>query len=200
MSNSDFPESKGERGLMKEITISRPSPAILVAVLALVAAVAGTAVASDPVATTAVTKKKVKKIAKKQAKKYFNANIGGASVAHADSADNATSAETANSANPIAFARVRTNGTVDASRSKNVTSSNVTLESAAAYCFRGLDFAFRGAVVTPDFAAGANSRWTAQFALGNPFGDCGGPNVQAEVATSDATDFEPTGFFIMFYN
>jgi hypothetical protein len=68
----------------------RPSPALIVAVLALVAALAGTAVAADPIATdSAVTKKKVKKIAKKQAKKYFNANIGDASVAHADTADTA---------------------------------------------------------------------------------------------------------------
>ena len=45
----------------------RPSPAIVIAVLALIAAVAGTAVAADPGATTsAVSKKKVKKIANKQ--------------------------------------------------------------------------------------------------------------------------------------
>jgi hypothetical protein len=74
-----------------------PSPAIIVAILALVAAVAGTAVAADPVANTAVSKKKTKKIAKNQAKKYFNANIGDASVANADTADTATNAGTGRS-------------------------------------------------------------------------------------------------------
>jgi hypothetical protein len=62
----------------------RPSPAIVVAVLALVAAVAGTAVAADPVANTAVSKKKTKKIATKQAQKVFDASIGGATVANAE--------------------------------------------------------------------------------------------------------------------
>jgi hypothetical protein len=61
-------------------------------VLALVAALAGSAAAGSNVQSSAVSKKKVMKIAKKQAKKYFDANIGGASVAHAvdaSSADNA---------------------------------------------------------------------------------------------------------------
>jgi len=55
---------------MRRFTRARPSPALLISVVALVAAVAGTAVAADPVAnTSAITKKKVKKIAKKQANK-----------------------------------------------------------------------------------------------------------------------------------
>jgi hypothetical protein len=57
---------------MKKVSLKRPSPALVVAVLALVAALAGSAVAADPFATTAakkVTKKKVKKIANKQIEK-----------------------------------------------------------------------------------------------------------------------------------
>ena len=56
---------------MRPITRSRPSPAIVVAILALVAGLAGTAVAG-PDASTSVNKKKTKKIAKKQAKKQVN--------------------------------------------------------------------------------------------------------------------------------
>jgi biotin carboxyl carrier protein len=78
---------------MTRLRKGRPSPALVVAVVALIAALAGTAVAADPVATTAKLdkkeKKKVKKIAKKQARKFFNANIGNASVANADTATNA---------------------------------------------------------------------------------------------------------------
>jgi hypothetical protein len=52
---------------------TRPSPALLVSVIALVAALAGTAVAVEPVAdSSAINKKKVKKIAKKQANKAVN--------------------------------------------------------------------------------------------------------------------------------
>ena len=48
-----------------------PSPALFVAILALVAALAGTAIA-QPEATSSISKKKVKKIAKKEAKKQIN--------------------------------------------------------------------------------------------------------------------------------
>src|SRR5215211_1241586 len=62
--------SLGRSDPMRRFTRARPSPALLISVVALVAAVAGTAVAADPVAnTSAITKKKVKKIAKKQANK-----------------------------------------------------------------------------------------------------------------------------------
>jgi hypothetical protein len=46
--------------------MTRPSPAIVVAVLALIAAVAGTAVAGPDATTSALTKSNVKKIAAKQ--------------------------------------------------------------------------------------------------------------------------------------
>jgi hypothetical protein len=51
--------------------ISRPSPALIVAVIALTAAFAGTAIAGPGASTSAITKKKVKKIAKKQVNKRF---------------------------------------------------------------------------------------------------------------------------------
>jgi hypothetical protein len=63
---------------MKRIRSSRrPSPALIVAVVALVAALAGTAVASDPLATRGkvVTKQTVKRIAKKVAKKQAKKQI-----------------------------------------------------------------------------------------------------------------------------
>lgn len=45
----------------------------MVAVIALIAALAGTAVAADPIATSSISKKKTKKIAKNQANKAVNA-------------------------------------------------------------------------------------------------------------------------------
>jgi hypothetical protein len=67
---------------------SRPSPAIVLAILALVAALAGTAVADPGASISAVTKKKVKKIARKQIKKA----APRLSVSHAKTADTATNA------------------------------------------------------------------------------------------------------------
>jgi hypothetical protein len=54
---------------MRRITRSRPSPAIIVAVVALVAALAGTAVAGPGASTSAVDKSDVRKIATRKANK-----------------------------------------------------------------------------------------------------------------------------------
>jgi hypothetical protein len=68
--------------MMKRMRALRPSPAIAIAILALVAGLTGAAVA-DPVAKKAVTKKKVRKIADKE----INKLAPGLSVAHAATAD-----------------------------------------------------------------------------------------------------------------
>jgi methionine-rich copper-binding protein CopC len=74
----------------------RPSPAIAIAVMALVAAIAGTALADPRPTSSAVTKQKVKKIARKQVNKL----APGLSVANAVSAESAATAQTAaNAAN-----------------------------------------------------------------------------------------------------
>jgi hypothetical protein len=86
------------RGLKGRTRASRPSPAIVVAIVALVAALAGTAVAEG--ATTSakpVTKKKAKKIARKQ----INKLAPGLSVANAENATNAENAATADKANNV---------------------------------------------------------------------------------------------------
>ena len=68
-----------------------PSPAILVAVLALVAALAGTALAGTGATTSKLSKKKVVKIADRE----INKLASGLSVAHATTADTAAQAENA---------------------------------------------------------------------------------------------------------
>jgi hypothetical protein len=74
---------------MPEKLNPRRSPATAIALLALFAALAGTAIAADSL--TGKEKKQVKKISTK----VFKSNIGGASVGHADSADTATKAAAA---------------------------------------------------------------------------------------------------------
>ncbi len=75
--------------MLNHIKRARPSPVMLVAIVALVAAATGTAVASNPGATTsALNKKKVKKIAAKQVKKL----APGLSVASAGVAENVLAA------------------------------------------------------------------------------------------------------------
>lgn len=75
---------------MRSVFRSRPSPAISVAVVALVAALAGTAVAGPGASTSLVTKKKVRKVANKEIDKRFpiaTAGIADAAVTTAKLAD-----------------------------------------------------------------------------------------------------------------
>jgi hypothetical protein len=78
----------------------RPSSGVLVGVLALVAAVAGTAVAGPGATTSKLSKKKVAKIADQE----INKLAPGLSVAHAESANTATHADNATSADQAASA------------------------------------------------------------------------------------------------
>jgi hypothetical protein len=79
---------------MSLVKRSRPSPAMIVAALALCFAMVGTAVAGTD-AVSKLTKSKVKTIAKKQADKELKANVSGS---HVNTADKATSADTATTA------------------------------------------------------------------------------------------------------
>jgi hypothetical protein len=87
-----------------------PSPGILVAVLALVAALAGTAVAGTDATTSAINKKKVKSIAAKQINKLAP-GLSVASAETADSADSATRAQNATNATNATNAQRATNAT-----------------------------------------------------------------------------------------
>lgn len=96
----------------RSIKRSRPSPALVVASLALIAALTGTAIAGPHATTGAVSKARVKKIATRQinklaprlARRQINKLAPGLSVAHADSAASADSAGSANMANTAANA------------------------------------------------------------------------------------------------
>ena len=83
----------------------RRSPGTFVAVIALMAALGGTAIAAGGL--TGKQKKQVRKIATK----VFNGRIGGASVAHAGTADTATKATTADTATKATTADTATKAT-----------------------------------------------------------------------------------------
>lgn len=84
---------------MKAFAKSRPSPALIVAVIALSMALVGTAVAGTDGLSRAITKSKVKQVAKKQANKAIDRRAPGLAVARADtagSADNVLATEVPN--------------------------------------------------------------------------------------------------------
>ena len=184
--------------MLRRMRGARPSPAIAVAIVALVAALAGTAVASDPGASTsALNKKKVKKIAAKQVKKLApdlsvlnSEQLGGLPPEAYEE--------------PVAYAHVQTNGTVVADESKAFTAANVTQRPASSYCLHDLPD-FKTVSATPDYQAPATDQADLSVRIGLPgsgfvTGCNAVPGSQAEVVTVRNAVFTNHGFYIQLFD
>ncbi|CAN5408919.1 hypothetical protein BH10ACT11_BH10ACT11_16580 [soil metagenome] len=135
----------------------RPSPAIVVAALALVFAMIGTAVAGTEVARV-LTNAKVKTIAKKAADKELRANIPRSHVDKADTAKNATKlggqpASAYDSSTSTRWASVSANGVIVADENKGIAQANITNPAQGVYCINVLTPAPTGVQATVRFAA-----------------------------------------------
>jgi hypothetical protein len=178
---------------MKKV-IRRPSPAMIVAIVALIAALGGTALAGG-----VLNKKKAKTIANN----VVTQRASGLSVASAKNADNANNANVAQS--PVAWAHIAANGNVIAS-SSNISQANEDNPFAdGEYCFKGLGFAFRSLQATVDATAAGNNI-IAEVGIPDPF-DCqsgtGFSGTQAGVETDNAntnSSFSSAGFYVWFFN
>lgn len=175
---------------MKKV-VRRPSPSMVVAIVALIAALGGTAIAGG-----VLTKKKVNKIITNRAP--------GLSVASAKNADNAKSADVGQS--PVAWAHIAGDGTVLAS-SSNITQANEDNPYGdGEYCFIGLGFAFKSLQATVDGAPPTDINVIAQVAIPDTLDCLGGTGfsgTQASVETTNAntgTIFTNAPFFVWFYN
>jgi hypothetical protein len=116
---------------MSLMSRTKPSPAMVVAVIALSFALVGTAIAGPDAITSAVTKSKVKKIDKKQAKKQIRKKAPGLSVANAVNAQNAVNADTvdgfhANSLVRSAFSQIDDNALVGPTGPGTVRTTTIT--------------------------------------------------------------------------
>jgi hypothetical protein len=152
---------------MKKV-LGRPSPAMVVAIVALIAALGGTAVAGG-----FITKKKAKKVADNQITK----RAPGLSVASAKTADNLAD----QSLQIRAWARVDENAGVLAS--KNVTS--VVKDGAGRYCI-DTPFTPNGVQATLDFS-NANLSENVLAEVNDP-NLCPAANRDVRIATGDAGD------------
>lgn len=104
----------------------------------------------------------------------------------------------------IAYALVNADGTVNPERSKGITSANITKESISAYCFRGLGFTPKAAVVSVQLSPAAPLYFASVAIPGSVANDCSNSPSPAQVevgtinaGTSPAT-FAPAAFFIFF--
>jgi len=131
-------------------TRSRPSPAMIVAVVALSFALVGSAVAGTDAIDRAINKSKVKTIAKKQASKQIDEKAPGLSVANAVTAQNATNATNATTAanGAAGYGEFTQTGTV---RAGALNMNNLTVGTQPfVYCE---DQAFKAVTITGGFAA-----------------------------------------------
>jgi hypothetical protein len=179
---------------MKKL-IRRPSPAMIVAIVALIVALGGTALAGG-----VLNKKKAKTIANS----VVTQRASGLSVASAKNADNANNAKVAQS--PVAWAHIAANGDVIASSSNISQANEDNPYSDGEYCFKGLGFAFKSMQATVD-ASLATDNIVAQVAIPDPldcnFGTGFSGLAQAGVVTNDAntgTTLVSAGFFVWFFN
>lgn len=169
-----------------------PSPALVLASIALVFALAGAAIAGPLVASKAITRSTVKSISKKQAKAQIAALAPGLSVA------NAQSAQTAVSANPAAFAHVAADGTVNAANSKGVTQANLINVGPILgyYCFGNLPFVPRGGTATVDWNGAGSFDAIALIGLGDNAQCPTGTQLFVDTRNIDQTGSIPAGFFL----
>lgn len=121
---------------MNSLSSRRPSPAMVVACVALSFALAGSAVAGTEAVTSTLDtkeKKQVKKISKRQANKQIKKKAPGLSVAHATTATSANTASSAASAG-------------NADKLDNLDSSDFLPADSAGIALAGAQVAFDGSV------------------------------------------------------
>ena len=175
---------------MRMSKTGRPSPAMIVAALALTFALAGTAVAADPVAK--LNGKKVKKIAKRQ----INKAAPNLTVKKAASADAATQAVNSFLANGQTvhklFTKIPTNTTTPAAV---LTASGLSL---TATCDAAGDLTFEGtttvdnSVIGSNFAGGSDFESNFDTGAANAFD----PTVGSDTGQGTLTYSTPTGAYV----
>ena len=163
----------------------RPSPAMVIAVVALLAALGGTAVGA-----TVLSKKTVKKISNTQANKVFDQRKGELAGPPGASGINGSAA---------AFALIQGNGSVDDAQSFNVTDANVTNPSIGVYCIGGLPFQPKSAVATPQATSALDTRDRIAAVLVStapaiPFGCAAGDLVRVQIIDNGVLGATAAGF------
>jgi len=156
-----------------------PSPALVIATVALFVALAGTSYAAVTLAKNSVGTKQIKNGAVTAAKMAGSAHYS-----------------------PVIYAHVLANGTVDTSQSKGITQSMVHLRSTSAFCFSSLPFTPKGGSVTMDYGDPFGSlAEVGQLQISSTANtvdcDTGEP---VEVATlSDPSTYAPEAFYVVLY-
>jgi hypothetical protein len=187
----------------------RPSPAMIIALLALFVAMGGSVYAASKLSGKSIKKgsepgNRIKKntLTGTQIKE---SSLG--TVPKATNATNATNAGNATTANgPVGWAAVSSTGSLEVGR--NVSQGNISAGSANYWCFSGLSFPFRAVDVTVDYWNGTFTFSTVAQAsvIGTGSANLGGTGCPAGTQAfvhgwnANASTTSPIAFFIQFYN
>lgn len=194
---------------MRHRHIPRPSPAMIVAILALFVALGGTVYAASTINGKSIKKNSLpgNRIKKKTAtgNRLKNDTITGTQVNEATlgkvpSATTADTAATAGTANPPAYAHIFANGAVDGGDTFNISGANVTHPDPGVYCLTGL--AFTPHVVLAEVDSGDGPGVTETSVLLANFIDCPSSS-NAEIVTYNPETIEfrdyASGLYVVVY-
>jgi hypothetical protein len=186
-----------------------PSPAMIVALLALFVALGGTVYAASTINGKSVKKNSLPGNRIKQktvtGNRLKNNTITGTQVNESTlgkvpSAATADTAATALSANPPAYAHIFANGTVDGSDTLNLSNANVLHPDPGVYCLTGLSFTPH--VVLAEVDSGDGPGVTETSVLLSNFIDCP-PSSKAEIVTYNPSTIEfrdyGSGLYVVVY-
>jgi hypothetical protein len=186
---------------------SLPSPAMVVACLALFVALGGSGYAAAQLKDghgKAVASKKAKGKRGPRGKQ----GPAGPQGSKGDTGTTGTtgSAGSAGPAGPtgpagsaVAYAHILADGTVDIPNSKNISSSNVTHPGAGLYCFPGLSFTVHAVTVSPDSYGPVDGILVNPTFHGTPpYGGCGSdPRVRITTVEAPST-LSDHPFYVVF--
>lgn len=171
---------------MPRLKIRRPSPAMIVAILALFVALGGTVYAASSINGKLVKKNSLpgNRIKKNT---VTGTQVKESTLGQVPSALAAETAKTATTANPAAYAHIFGNGAVDGSDAFNIASANVTHPEEGVYCLTGLGFAPHAVMAQVDSGDGPGVTETS--VLLNNFIVCP-KSANAEIVTYNPASIE----------
>lgn len=181
-----------------------PSPAMVVALLALFFALGGSALAAKHYLISS-TKQISPKVLKKLQGKTGATGSTGPVGSVGPKGETGAKGETGPAGSAIAYAHVIWNGSTasfDAADTKGMGSATVTQRSTSAFCFSNLPFTPHNATVTIDWGVSETGYEIGQVQIEPPGSktlDCPAPeNVEVATGNANTGKFVPQSFFITF--
>jgi len=197
------------KGIIRRL---RPSPAMVVACIALLFAMTGAGYAAGMLGPNTVGTKQLKKnaviSAKVKNRSLLAVDFKAGQLPKGDKGDPGAPGAPGQQGAPgpagtaKAYAMIGPDGTIEASQTKGITQAMVTHPSVGTYCFRNLGFTAKNAVATGNNVNGANTTLATTFVwLGFAFNGCdpnSGDRVRVQTVISNTAALADRYFFVWF--